>query len=89
MIVERAVCPACYQPFAAGEHVTLAPLGPGDDPGLREHAATGRWYSGSGVICHYACRFGREPNEPPHVPNERCTAEDACEGPESGRRPDA
>lgn len=53
-------CPACRQPFAAGEFVTLIALGPGDDPEARARARAGRAYNALGIPVHWACATGEE-----------------------------
>jgi hypothetical protein len=54
-------CPACLQPFAAGDLTTLVTLGPGDDEDARERAREGRPYNAVAVEVHYACRYGDSP----------------------------
>ena len=52
-------CPACKKSFAAGEYVTLVPLGPGDDPEDQERARVGRVYNAVAVPVHWACATGK------------------------------
>lgn len=51
-------CPACHNPFAAGDYTTLIPLGPGDDPEAQERAREGRAYNAVAVEVHFACAGG-------------------------------
>jgi hypothetical protein len=51
-------CPACGQPFAAGDYTTLVPLGPGDDKEQQEKARAGRFYNAVAVEVHLACATG-------------------------------
>lgn len=53
-------CPACDQPFKAGEYCTLIALGPGDDPEARARAAAGRPYNAVAVPVHWECAVGAE-----------------------------
>lgn len=51
-------CPACGERFTAGDHTTLIPLGPGEDPEEREKARTGRPYNGVAIEVHWSCATG-------------------------------
>lgn len=48
-------CPACHQPFAAGDYTTLVPLGPGDDPEGRQRRDEGRAYNAVALEIHWDC----------------------------------
>lgn len=51
-------CPACHKPLATGDYTTLIALGPGDDEGEQEKAATGGFYNAIAVEVHWACGTG-------------------------------
>ncbi len=53
-------CPACRDPFIAGDYTTIVPLGPGDDPESRERARAGRVYNAVAVEAHWSCVTGEE-----------------------------
>lgn len=53
-------CPGCGAQFREGDLTTLVPIGPGLDPGAREKAASGRWFSGVALEVHWACATGAE-----------------------------
>lgn len=52
------LCPACRQPFAAGDFTTLIALGPGEDKEEREAARADRPYNAVAVEVHWACATG-------------------------------
>ena len=54
-------CPACHEPFAAGDYTTLIVLGPGSDPEARERAREGRVYNAVATEVHWVCATGEEP----------------------------
>lgn len=56
-------CPACHQPFQAGDYTTLIALGPGDDPEQQAKAARGSAYNAVALEVHWACAGG-EPDDP-------------------------
>lgn len=51
-------CPACHEPFAAGDYTTLVMLGPGSDPDEQERARSGRAYTAVAVEAHWTCVTG-------------------------------
>lgn len=51
-------CPACHEPFKAGEWTTLVTLGPGRDPEEQEKMREGRYYTAVAIEAHYECIFG-------------------------------
>lgn len=51
-------CPACGEPFVAGDHTSLVALGPGSDSEEREKAREGRFYNAVAVEVHWACASG-------------------------------
>jgi hypothetical protein len=51
-------CPACNEPFKAGDYTTIVALGPGDDPEARKRAAAGRSYNAVGIEVHWGCATG-------------------------------
>lgn len=51
-------CPACHEPFAAGDYTTLIAIGPGPDAEEREKAAVGRAYNAVALEVHWACATG-------------------------------
>ncbi len=53
-------CPACRDPFAAGDFTTIVALGPGSDPESRERARAGRVYNAVAVEAHWSCVTGEE-----------------------------
>jgi hypothetical protein len=53
-------CPACRDPFKAGDYTALIALGPGGDLEAREKARTGRVYNAVAVEVHWACATGDE-----------------------------
>lgn len=53
-------CPACKEPFEAGDHTTLIALGPADDEEQRRKAREGRPYNALAVEVHWACATGEE-----------------------------
>jgi hypothetical protein len=53
-------CPACEQPFKAGDFTTLIPLGPGGDPESREKCKDGKSYNAIALEVHWACATGEE-----------------------------
>lgn len=53
-------CPACDEPFVAGDYTTLIALGPGNDTEAREKARNGGFYNAVAVEVHYACATGEE-----------------------------
>lgn len=54
------VCPGCRKPIAAGEAITLVPIGPGEDEEEREKARTpGRFYNAVAIVAHYPCVTGK------------------------------
>lgn len=53
-------CPACHQPFAAGDYTTLIALGPGGDLEERAQARAGGIYNAVALEVHYACATGVE-----------------------------
>jgi hypothetical protein len=57
-------CPACDEPFVAGDFTALIQLGPGADLESRERAAAGRPYNAVALEVHWACATGRDPMEP-------------------------
>lgn len=63
-------CPACDKPFVVGDHTTLIPLGPGEDPEARERAREGRWFNSVAVEVHYVCATGSPANLPDAVLGE-------------------
>lgn len=56
-------CPACRQPFRAGDYTTLVALGPGDDPEARRKAAAGTPYNAVAQELHWACATGEDPED--------------------------
>lgn len=48
-------CPACHEPFKAGDFTALIPLGPGNDEEQRERAREGRPYNAVAVEVHWEC----------------------------------
>lgn len=53
-------CPACKEPFAAGDYTTLVTIGPGDNPESQERAREGRPYNAIAVEAHWTCVTGQE-----------------------------
>lgn len=51
-------CPACNQPFLAGQFTTLVMLGPGDDLEAQERAREGRTYNAVAQEVHWTCATG-------------------------------
>lgn len=51
-------CPACQEPFKAGDYTTLTALGPGADEENRKRAREGRSYNAVAVEVHWACATG-------------------------------
>lgn len=54
-MIGSATCAACKKPFKAGDHTTLIPLGPGDDPVEQDRAKAGRAYNAVAVEVHWDC----------------------------------
>jgi len=54
-------CPACREPFKAGDFTTLVVLGPGDDPEAQERAREGRPYNAVASEVHWTCATGEQP----------------------------
>jgi hypothetical protein len=57
---ETTPCPACDQPFLAGQYITFVALGPGASADDRKRAREGRPYNAVAVQVHYACATGDE-----------------------------
>ena len=53
-------CPACHEPFKAGDFTTLISLGPGDDPEERQKAREGRAHNAVATEVHWVCATGEE-----------------------------
>lgn len=53
-------CPACDEPFRAGDYTTLVALGPGKSAEARERVREGRPYNAVAIEVHFACVTGRE-----------------------------
>lgn len=51
-------CPACHQPFKAGDYTTLIALGPGSDEESQERAREGRAYNAVALEVHWTCATG-------------------------------
>lgn len=51
-------CPACGQPFKAGDYTTLVEIGPGDDPEAQEKKRAGAPYNAVAVEAHWQCVTG-------------------------------
>lgn len=54
-------CPACQQPFKAGELVALVILGPGSNPEAQMRCRSNRPYSAVCVAVHTQCVTGELP----------------------------
>ena len=53
-------CPACDQPFKAGDYTTWVALGPGPDAKQRRLARTGRPFRAVAIEVHFSCATGFE-----------------------------
>ena len=53
-----ALCPACHEPFMAGDYTTLVALGPGNDPEAQERARDRRVYNAVASEVHWSCATG-------------------------------
>lgn len=56
-------CPACHEPFAAGDYTVLLPLGPGADPDAQQRARAGRPYNAPALELHWTCATGQEADD--------------------------
>ena len=54
------ICPACKEWFQSGDVTTLIPIGPGADPEARAKALDRVYFTGVGVVVHWACATGEE-----------------------------
>lgn len=51
-------CPACHNPFKAGDYTTLVAYGPGSDPEEQAKAKQGLPYNAIAAEIHWDCATG-------------------------------